>query len=148
MKTYKSNIDEIRLKKVKSEFKKAKISSSKDAELYARQFFSDDLEIYESFFLILLNRSNNTIGYVKLSQGGCVGTLIDIKLILKYAVESLCQSIVLIHNHPSGNVQPSSQDKGITGKIQNALNLFDVSVIDHIILSSDAYYSFADEGIL
>ena len=81
MKTYKSTIDEFKLKKVPSVFNRAKITSSNNAATFARQFFFEDLEIYESFFLILLNQANNTVGYVKISQGGIVGTVVDVALI-------------------------------------------------------------------
>ena len=83
MKTYISNIPEITLRRIPTDFKKVKIKSSKEAEQFARQFYFDDLTIYESFFLILLNSCNNTIGYVKISQGGVAGTVVDIKLIAK-----------------------------------------------------------------
>lgn len=148
MKTYKSTIDEFKLTKVASKINRVQIKSSKDAATFARQFYFDDLEIYESFFLILLNQNNNTVGYVKISQGGIVGTVVDVALIAKFAVESLCRSVILVHNHPSGNHQPSDADIRITKKTKNALDLFSIKVLDHIILTSDIYFSFADEGLL
>ena len=148
MKTYNSNLPEFKLKKTTTDFRNVKITTSKDGADYIRQFFSDDLEIYESFFLLLLNRANNTIGYAKISQGGCVGTVVDIKLIAKFALESLAQQVIVCHNHPSGNTQPSDADKNITQKIVNTLNLFDCKVIDHIILTKDSHFSFADEGLV
>ena len=148
MKTYKSNSLEISLKRKKSDYKKVKISKSEDANEYARQFYHDDLTIYESFFIILLNQSNNTIGYAKISQGGVAGTVVDPKLVAKYAIESLAKSVILVHNHPSGNLKASEADKKVTNKINKVLNLFDCQVLDHIILTEREYLSFADSSLL
>jgi len=99
-------------------FEKKKITSSQDTYNYIKQFYFDDIEIYESFFILLLNRSNQTIAYAKISQGGIAGTVVDIKLIAKYAIESLASGVIIAHNHPSNNVQPSKQDTEITIKIK------------------------------
>jgi DNA repair protein RadC len=148
MKTYNTNIPRFSLAKTKSEIPKAKIHSSKDAADYARQFFADDIEIYESVFIILLNRANNTVGWAKISQGGISASVIDVKIILKYVVEAMACAVIIAHNHPSGNLQPSHADITVTQRIKNATTLLDSSLVDHIILSSEGYYSFADEGIL
>jgi DNA repair protein RadC len=148
MKTYQENTPEITLKMNKTDFPKVKITGSKDAIGFIRQFYSDDLEIYESFFILLLNRANSTIGYAKISQGGLAGTVVDPIIVAKYAIDSLSKSVILCHNHPSGNTMPSDADKQITNKIKNTLTLFDCTVLDHIILASDSYYSFSDECIL
>jgi DNA repair protein RadC len=148
METYISNIPEITLRRMPTDFKKVKITSSKEAEQFARQFYFDDLTIYESFFLILLNSCNNTIGYVKISQGGVAGTVVDTKLIAKYCIDTLAKSIIMVHNHPSGNLMPSDEDRNITKQVMSVLNLFDCQVIDHIILTEDSFFSFSDDGIL
>lgn len=148
MKTYKSNLNGIRLVKEETEFKRVKITSSKDAAKYARNFFQEDIEIYESFFMILLNRANNTDAYVKISQGGIAGTVVDLKLIAKYAIDCLASGVIVCHNHPSGTLFPSEQDKLITEKIKKALKLLDIKLLDHIILTKDEYFSFADEYLL
>lgn len=135
------------LKKIQTDFPKVKIKSSKDSADFIRQFYGDDLEIYESFFLLLLNRANDTIGYAKISQGGVCGTVVDVKIIAKYAVDSLASAVILAHNHPSGTLSPSAQDIEITKKIKQALSLLEIKVLDHIILTSDNYYSFLDEGM-
>lgn len=145
---YKSTISEFKLKKINTDFKKEKISSAEKAQEYARKFYGDDLSIYESFFLILLNQSNNTIGFVKISQGGISSTVVDPLIIAKYAIDSLAKNIILLHNHPSGELKPSEVDKIITDKIIKGLKLFDVRVLDHIILTENDFYSFADNGIL
>jgi DNA repair protein RadC len=136
------------LKATDSEFNKVKITGSEIAEQYIRQFYSDDLEIFESFFILLLNRANETIGYAKISQGGIVGTVVDKKILLKYVVESLASGVILAHNHPSGNTNPSEADLKITREIKELCNLIDSPVLDHIILTADSYYSFSDNGKL
>lgn len=141
-------MSEFKLKVEKTYFKKVKITQSSDAYNVIKQFYNDDIEIYESFFLLLLNRANNTIGYVKISQGGTIGTVVDVKLIAKYAVDSLSCAVILAHNHPSGNKQPSQNDRNMTKKVKEALKLFEIQVLDHIILTSESYFSFGDEGII
>lgn len=147
---YKTNIPKISLTKKATEIPKVKIKCSSDINEYVRNFYHEDLTLYESFFIVLLNQSHNTIGYVKISQGGIVGTVVDIRLICKYAIEALAVSIVFVHNHPSGNLTPSEADKRLTTKAIKALDVFDIKVLDHIIIveEPDKYYSFADEGIL
>jgi DNA repair protein RadC len=136
------------LKATDSEFTKVKITTSESAEKFIRQFYGDDLEIFESFFILLLNRANETIGYAKISQGGIVGTVVDKKILLKYVVESLASGIILAHNHPSGNTNPSQADLNITKDLQQLCNLVDSTVLDHVILTADSFYSFADNGKL
>lgn len=148
MKTYKTNLKELTLKRNPTDFKRVKIRSSKDSAEYLRNFYLDDLTIFESFFILLLNNQNNTIGYAKISQGGICGTVVDVRIVCKYAIESLCTSVIICHNHPSGTLHPSRADEAITRKIKEALSLFDIRLLDHIILTESSYFSFADEGIL
>ena len=147
-KTYKSTISEYSLKYTKSEIQKTKITTSESAYSVIKKFYFDDINIYESFFILLLNKANNTTGFAKISQGGTAGTVVDIKIIAKYAVESLSSAVIICHNHPSGNIKPSEADINITKKIKDALLLLDISLTDHIILSENNYYSFADNGDL
>lgn len=134
------------LTKTKSSFDVKQITSSSDSEKYIRQFYHDDIGIYESFFILLLSRKNETIAYAKISQGGVAGTVVDVKIVMKYAIDCLASGIVLAHNHPSGNLHPSDSDIRLTRKIQEACKIMDISVHDHIILTEDGFYSFADEG--
>jgi len=101
---------------------------------------------HEEFWIILLNRANKVISTQKISQGGLSGTVIDTRLIMKSALEQLVSSIILCHNHPSGNKFPSQQDKSITTKLSEAGKIMDIPVLDHIIITDGGYYSFADEG--
>lgn len=134
------------LKKLQTEFPAKTITSSQDAADFIRQFYGDDLEIFESVFILLLNRANNTIGYAKISQGGISGTVVDVRIICKYAVDSLATSVILAHNHPSGNLKSSNADIAITKKTEQALKILDITLLDHIILSADSYKSLADSG--
>lgn len=103
---------------------------------------------HEEFWILLLNRSNRIIGKSKISQGGVAGTVIDTKLIMKTAIENLASSIILCHNHPSGNLNPSGSDIEITNKVKTATNCLDMKLLDHIIVTDHSYYSFLDEGKL
>lgn len=142
------SVPEYQLKKMPSGIELVKISSSGSADKFARQFYFDDIEIYESMFVILLDRQNRTTGYVKVSQGGTAGTVIDIKLIAKYAVQALAQGIILVHNHPSGNKQPSNADIAVTKKTKSALALLDINLLDHLIITADnGYTSLNDESL-
>ena len=147
-KTYKSTISEYSLKYTKTDVQKTKITTSENASNVIRQFYFDDINIYESFFILLLNRAHNTTGFAKISQGGTAGTVVDIKIIAKYAVDSLSSAVIICHNHPSGNKQPSDADLNTTRRIKDALLLLDVKLFDHIIITENDYYSFADNGNL
>jgi DNA repair protein RadC len=136
------------LRKNQTDFPKMKIKDANDSAEFIKQFYQGDIEIYESFFLLLLNNANQTIGYAKISQGGVTSTVVDVKIIAKYVVDSLATGIILAHNHPSGNLNPSSADISITSKVKEAMKLFDVTVLDHIILTADSFYSFANNGLM
>lgn len=148
MKRYKSQINRLTIAREPILVDKVHITNSKDSAAYARELYDHDLTIYESFWLILLNRANNTVGFVKISQGGTTGTVADVKMICKYAVDTLAQAAICVHNHPSGARLPSNADKVLTRKVKEALHLFDCKLLDHIILTEETYYSFADEAQL
>lgn len=141
-------IKKFELKANETDFKQVQIKNLKDSVDYARQFYFDDIEIYESAFIILLNRANFTMGYAKISQGGICGTIIDVKIIAKYAIDSLASGIILIHNHPSNSINPSESDIISTKKVKNTLNIFECKLLDSIILTKDSSYSLLNEGIL
>lgn len=101
---------------------------------------------YEEFWVLLLNKSNKIIDRIKVSQGGVGGTVVDPKLVLKHAVERLASAVIVIHNHPSGNPQPSDKDIALTEKLKNAAQLFDITLLDHVIITDGECYSFADNG--
>lgn len=103
---------------------------------------------HEEFWVLFLNRSNRVIDRMKLSQGGLSGTVTDVRLVMKKAVEYLSSGIIVCHNHPSGNLNPSESDTKITNKIKDAGNLMDIQLLDHLIISGKDYYSFADNGLI
>lgn len=123
-----------------------KISSSQDAFNAIYSYLSDS--IYEEFYIILLNRANEIIGVHRISEGGTSGTVVDPKKVFKLALVKQASSIILSHNHPSGNIQPSHQDKTITKKLKDSGKLMEIEVLDHIIVGNNRYLSFADEGLI
>ncbi len=102
----------------------------------------------EQFWILMLNRANMVIDKRMISSGGTSGTVIDTKIILKYAIDRLSSGIIVCHNHPSGNLNPSEADKNITNKISQAAKMMDISFLDHIIIAEKAYFSFADSGLI
>ena len=88
------------------------------------------------------------MGYAKISQGGICGTMVDVRLVAKYAIETLATSVILVHNHPSGNLNPSYEDDKLTKAIQKGLELLNIKLIDHLIISQENYFSYNEEGKL
>ncbi len=125
---------------------KKKITSSQDLFEYFSGILGDNN--YEVFYILLLNRANKVIREIMISEGGLSGTVADPKKIFKIALEYNASGIILCHNHPSGNIQPSDADIKLTKKLRNAGEMLDLPVIDHIIIGEDNYYSFADENTL
>lgn len=103
---------------------------------------------HEEFWLLMLNRANRVLGRFKVSQGGLSGTVIDTRIILKKALDNLASSIVVCHNHPSGNIQPSDADVKITEKLKKAAEMLEIKLLDHVIIADKSYFSFADEGLI
>lgn len=125
------------------------VKSSFDVATVARKCFDDDtIEWVESFIVIALNRANKVLGFYKVSSGGLTGTVADPRIILQFGLLSNATSLILAHNHPSGNLRPSVADESLTAKIKSAASYFDIKVLDHIIVSTESYFSFADDGIL
>ena len=135
-----------RRRKSETVIEKVKVTSSKHLYDYIRPSL-EDLP-HEEFWIILLSRANKIIGKQLIGRGGISETTADIKLIFKKSIESLASAIILCHNHPSGNLKPSQSDLNLTKKIVNAASLFDIQMLDHIIVGDSSYYSFNDEGVL
>lgn len=123
-----------------------KIQCSADAFLSIKSSLLD--LPHEEFWVLLLNRNNQVIKKEKITKGGITSTIFDVRLILKLALEKLATGIIVCHNHPSGNMRPSENDKQITYKMQEAGKLVDIQLLDHIIVCGQRYFSFADDGIL
>lgn len=123
-----------------------RITCSRDIFNLLHRYFSD--LNHEEFWIVLLNRANHVLSRRLISKGGQSGTIADPKIIFKSALEDNAASVILAHNHPSGNLKPSQADIHLTRKLKDAGNLLDISVLDHLIFSNADYYSFADEGLL
>ncbi|MBI1307622.1 MAG: DNA repair protein RadC [Bacteroidetes bacterium] len=123
-----------------------RIGSSREAYQYMSQYLQD--KPYEEFWVILLSRSNRLIKEYKISEGSISGTVADPRKIYKLAIDRGASGIILCHNHPSGNLKPSTSDMDLTRKVKLAGEMLDIQVLDHIIVSSGGYYSFADDGKL
>jgi DNA repair protein RadC len=134
-----------RRRKESESLKKQKITSSADVYEAIRPYLMD-LQ-HEQFWIILLNRANEVIRPQQISIGGVSGTVADPKIIFKAAIEHLASAIILVHNHPSGNLTPSQADKELTKKVKAGGQTLDIPVLDHLIFSNNGYFSFADEGI-
>ncbi len=153
--TYKINKNEqMKVREIKVSYslpktKKIKVHNSDELYRIAINHWNlDTIEMQEELKAILLNRANEVIGIYELSKGGISGTVLDMKLLLSVALKCLASSIALVHNHPSRNLKPSEADYRITKKLKSACRLVDIILLDHIIISKDEHYSFADEGKL
>jgi DNA repair protein RadC len=125
------------------------IKTSKDAADLLKQLWNEDkIDLVEQFKVLFLNRANKVLGVFEASTGGVTGTVADPKLIFVAALKANACAIVISHNHPSGNLKPSKADEDLTQKIKCAAQFLDIKLLDHIILTSEAYYSFADEGMI
>ena len=122
------------------------IKGSKDAYIFLKEIIGEGLEIQEHFVVLYLNHANKIIGYYKHTKGTINSTQVDVEMIVAVALKTLAKAVILCHNHPSGNENPSEPDKNLTRKVRTAFNYFDIAVLDHMILTRNAYYSFADSG--
>ncbi|WP_439487463.1 JAB domain-containing protein [Algoriphagus sp.] len=134
--------------KVKNSLRPKVGSSRQVYEVFAQAWDTDRIEFVEEFKVMLLSRANRVLGIVTISSGGTAGTVVDVKLVYAAAIKANASSVILAHNHPSGNLLPSEQDKRLTQRIKQAGNILDIPVLDHVIMTADGYYSFADEGEL
>jgi DNA repair protein RadC len=150
MKTQQTNISEVRLvyrTKVKAS-ERSQVKCSKDAfDIFMEKWDLDSIEHIEEFKLMLLTRSNKVLGIASISKGGISGTVTDVRIILQFAIKANASGIIICHNHPSGNVQPSESDTAITRKIKESGNVMDIQLLDHLIIVPEGkFYSMADEG--
>ena len=140
---------ELIYKKKESTANAKKIDTSKVAfDILISLWDKNKIDYVEHFYALYLNRANKVIGSILLSTGGCVGTIVDVKVLIQGALLSNAQAIVIAHNHPSGSLIPSNSDLDITSRIKTACNYFEISLLDHLIIADNDYYSFKDEGRL
>lgn len=126
-----------------------KISRPEDSFALLRQVWNaEKIEMVEEFKVLLLNRANRVLGVFQVSLGGVAGTVVDPGIILAAAVKANASSMILAHNHPSGNLQPSRQDEDVTRKIIGAAQFLNMKVHDHVIITAEDFFSFAKEGLL
>ena len=146
------SVADIELQYIKREITTIPIKANNSQVIY--EFFMNNyynpstMLVKEFFYMLFLNRSNRITTVCKISEGGINGTATDIRIICSAALINLASVGIAIHNHPSGNIYPSKSDEKITDKINHALALIDVKLIDHLIITEDSYYSFSDEGEL
>ncbi len=126
-----------------------KISSSKDAfNVLSKSWDENKIELVEQFKIMFLNKANKVLGIFDVSTGGISGTVADPRVIFAAALKANCCAIIISHNHPSGNLKPSRQDEELTQKIKSGGQLLEIQLLDHLIVTAEGYYSFADEGLL
>jgi DNA repair protein RadC len=126
-----------------------KITKSSDAfQVLKTHWNYETIEFIETFKVVLLNRANRVLGIIEISTGGTTSTVADPKIIFIAALKSAASSIVLAHNHPSSNLTPSQADINLTRKLKTAGEYLDIAVVDHLILTSESYFSFADDGLM
>ena len=126
-----------------------KINTSSDAyRILESVWCADKMDMLEEFKVLYLNRANAVLGVYQASSGGITGTIADPRLIITAALKANAVGIILAHNHPSGNLTPSRADEALTNKIKEAGSFLDIKILDHIIISSEGYLSFADEGLI
>jgi DNA repair protein RadC len=124
-------------------------NSQETAEILYRSWDRGTIAMHETFKVVLLNNGNRIKGVYEISKGGITGALVDQRILFAVILKSLTVAIILVHNHPSGTLGPSEADRAVTEKIKKAARLFDIRVLDHLILAPNGeYYSFADNGIL
>ena len=142
-----NTIKEIKVSYTSGNTVKIKINNSKESyELLKSCWSMNTIELQEEFKILLLNRNHQVLGIYPLSKGGVSGTVVDAKLVFSVALKCNASSIVMVHNHPSGNLKPSEADLRLTKKLKEAGTYLDVMLLDHIIITKNDYYSFADNS--
>lgn len=147
----KNIISEIQLKytPIKNKQQRIMIINSKTAyETLLKTWDMDTIELNEEFKMLLLNRANEVLGIYTLSKGGISGTMVDLKLLFAVILKSASSSVILAHNNPSGNLNPSEADKSLHKKIKKTADYLDINVLDNMIISRSGYYSFVDENLI
>lgn len=148
MSNFKDFIGELKVNYVRTGTKTTKIKNSTDVRDFIFEYYKEIIDDHEEFKVIHLNNRNDVVNVDNNAYGTDTMSLVDIKSIARNSILIKTHSVILIHNHPSGNLDPSEEDVKVTKRIKDALSLFDIRVLDHLILSREGYYSFADNGIL
>lgn len=140
---------ELSYKPIVKPSQRPKISNAKEAyRIFMEHWDVQRLELVEQFKVMFLNRANRLLGVLEISTGGTSGTVVDLKLVFAAALKCAAHAIIMCHNHPSGNMQPSGADIELTRKISAGAKLLDLQCVDHIIITTEGHFSFAEEGLL
>ncbi|WP_060873526.1 JAB domain-containing protein [Myroides odoratus] len=143
-----SEIELIYKSKVKTSERPKIVSSQSAFEIALKAWDENKIELLEQFKVLMLSNSNRVLGVLEISSGGITGTVVDLRLIFAALLKAKATAFILVHNHPSGKLNPSEADKQITAKIKQASQVLDIALLDHLIITSESYYSFVDEGVL
>ncbi|MEC4094990.1 JAB domain-containing protein [Myroides odoratimimus] len=143
-----SEIELIYKSKVKAS-ERPKIESSYSAfEIALKAWDENKIELLEQFKVLMLSNNNKVLGVLEISSGGITGTVVDLRLIFAALLKAKATAFIIVHNHPSGKLNPSEADKQITAKIKQASQILDIALLDHLIITPESYYSFADKGVI
>lgn len=145
--TYRDFLGELTVTYKRTSKPTAKIKSSIDVAAFARPLFDEVMDNHEEFKILHLNNNNDVVNVHHVSKGGLTGTLVDIRIVAREALHIQCAGVCLLHNHPSGTLKASQPDIYISKKIEKALALFDIKVLDHVIMTREGYLSLKDEGL-
>ena len=146
-----NEVSEVKLtykSKVKASERPKVLDSKTSFDIFLKSFDPDTIELKETMKMMLLNNANKVLGIMDVSIGGTMGTVADIKLIMQCALLSNASGIIISHNHPSGILTASVQDDSITRRLKQACELMEIRLLDHVIITTESYYSYADEGRL
>ncbi|MDN4013438.1 JAB domain-containing protein [Chryseobacterium gambrini] len=144
-----SEVSEIQVSYKPNKMVSSKITTSFDAVQIIRKFWNEEtIQMQEEVKVILLNNSSHVLGIYNLSKGGMTSSLVDVRIILSVALKCMATGIIMVHNHPSGNLKPSSADLNIVKKLNESCKLMDITLFDSIIITKEDYMSFADDGLL
>jgi len=140
-------VNEIKLSYTRKGNSDKLVSNSRDAvDVFRQHFDSDEIDYRESFFALYLNQNNKVLGIRKISESGISSTIVDVRIIMQTALLCNASSLIVAHNHPSGNLKPSAEDLKITQNLKDASEFLNIKLLDHCILTSTDYMSFADDG--
>ena len=143
-----SEVELIYKSKVKASQRPQITSSYSAYQVALKAWDSNKIELLEQFKVLMLSNNNKVLGVLEASSGGITGTIVDLRIIFSALLKANATAFIVVHNHPSGKLAPSDADRQITRKIKEASNVLDIKLLDHLIVTEESYYSFADEGTL
>ncbi|WP_010255026.1 JAB domain-containing protein [Myroides injenensis] len=143
-----SEVELIYKSKVKASQRPQITSSYSAYQVALKAWDSNKIELLEQFKVLMLSNNNKVLGVLEASTGGITGTIVDLRIIFSALLKANATAFIIVHNHPSGKLTPSDADRQITRKIKEASKILDITLLDHLIITQESYYSFADEGIL